>query len=155
MWSTKVQDNWKEAGITDHARWTDVQDAFHQKDAKAVTVRERQGFPQMTLDGIPRIVVKYQAFASITTLRKTVFHELLHSLNLPGYRYKTTIPGVGEIEYTAAQDDMCYLPEYRWYVSKENLWLLEECIPGAGFIAFGLFSLGGIIYLLVRSKFGW
>jgi hypothetical protein len=155
MWSPKVQDNYSQAGITYDARWTDVLDAFFDKDAKAVTIRERPGKPQMTVDGIPRIIVKYEAFASTTTLRKTVFHELLHAINLPGYRYRTKVPWWGEVEYTKAQDDLCYLEEYRNYTSKESLWLVEDCTPGAGFIAFALFSVGGIIYLLVRSKFGW
>lgn len=156
IWSPKIRDDWvKEAGITDDARWNDVNEAFYQPRAKAVTVRERPHKPQQTVDGIPRLVLKNEAFESTLTLRKTVFHELLHGLNLPGYEYKMYLPIWGEVNYTVSQDDLCWSPEYRRFVSDAGLWEWWECTPGAGSVAFFLLSFCNIVYLLGRSKLGW
>lgn len=156
IWSPMIQDNWeKEGGITDEARWNDVNEAFHQPRAKAVTVRERPGEKQRTVDGIPRIVIKNEAFESSTTLKKTVFHELLHALNLPGYEYKMYVPMWGEVDYTISQDDLCWSPEYRSFVSEASLWEWWDCTPAGGSLVFFLMGVGNIVYLLGRSKFGW
>lgn len=71
----------------------------------AATIRDGvAGRPQATVDGVPRIMVHYGAFADERRLRFALLHELLHALNVPGRH-------VSPVSFL--QGDLDYLPVYR------------------------------------------
>jgi hypothetical protein len=81
----------------------------------AFTLRDRDPVDQpheVTVDGTPRIALNLSAFESKETLRLTIFHELLHAGNVPGYDAS---------RFTVLQNDLTYLPEYRGYIAREGL----------------------------------
>lgn len=77
-----------------------------------LTIRDKPGQPQVTLDGVPKIVLRPGAFASTRELRLTLFHELLHALNIPGYQ---------PTKLNRACDDLVYFGLYRSYVNQSGL----------------------------------
>jgi hypothetical protein len=95
------------------------------------TIRDR--YPneaQRTIDGIPRIALNLEAFQSTKTLQLTLFHELLHGLNIPGHE------PLGPINQF--QNDLTYLPEYRIFVSQTRLDGWREYKINAGVALFWL-----------------
>ncbi len=75
-------------------------------------IRDSRLGRQLTIDGTPRIALNIYAFRSDQTLRLTLFHELLHAMNVPGY-YPT------RLNFT--QSDLTYLPLYRSFVARSGL----------------------------------
>jgi hypothetical protein len=94
----------------------------------AYTLRNRPDEPNVTTDGRPRIILNPIAFQSESALRFTLFHELLHALN---------IPGRDPPWFCFGQDDLGYLKEYReevhrrgWILSSQILiWILAVLVP--------------------------
>jgi hypothetical protein len=115
-----TQDGWKEA--------TKVKG---YSDVGGVTVRDKPILSKRTVDGRPRIVLNPCAFQN---LRLTLFHELIHAMNVPAY-YPSPL--------TFAQNDLIYLPEYREIVRREHLdewreikiWTFAVIVPA---LLFGL-----------------
>jgi hypothetical protein len=105
-----------------------------------MTIRDVDSARQLTSDGRPRIILFDTAFYSEKTLRLTLFHELLHASNVPGH---TLSP------FTFLQDDLTYLPEYRFALKERGfrkwnefyIWLFGVVLPlvYAGYCAFRLF----------------
>src|SRR5882724_358682 len=105
---------------------------------------------QLTTDGVPRIVLSASAFQDPKTLRLTLFHELLHALNIPGYSPSRVV---------ALQDDLTYLPEYRSIVRQEklrgwteyNIWFFGVILP----FTYSFFNLTRILKSIPLSKGNW
>jgi hypothetical protein len=110
-WQMDTTDNNQLIGISDQG-WRDANVAKGEPDVGGCTLRERPGFSAITDDGRPRIVLNPKAFEKDRTIRLTLFHELLHAMNVPGY-YPSKL--------TFAQNDLTYLPEYRAYVRQHQL----------------------------------
>ncbi|HLL14618.1 MAG TPA: hypothetical protein VK388_06115 [Pyrinomonadaceae bacterium] len=126
-WALITIDNNDQIGIT-YAGWKESNSAKGDSDIGGFTLRDKGGLPQITLDGRPRIVLNSVSFQDRNSLRLTLFHELLHAMNVPG-DYPSKI--------TFAQNDLVYLPEYRAFVNREKLdgyrettiWFLAVLIP--------------------------
>lgn len=143
MESAQLFDDPLKAGITSAALAGDVEVARKTDSADAVTIRDRPGLAQQTTDGIPRIILKQGAFHSTRTLRRTIYHELLHAMGVPAYKHPITW----------WQNDLQYLPEHRWFNTKNGLRDLDECwVPAIGTQFFCLVSLGHLIHLVRRKK---
>jgi hypothetical protein len=111
-WMVVKREGYEDFGITpEGARNAPV--IAGKRGVDALTLRDRHDLPyQVTNDGRPRIAINLSAFGSSETLRLTIFHELLHAGNVPGY-----VPGWREY----LQNDLKYLPEYRSYIAREGL----------------------------------
>lgn len=126
-WQTYTTDNNYIVGLTDYG-WREARAARVESDVGGFTVRDRPLVNPVTIDGTPRIVLNPEAFRSTKALRLTLFHEMFHAMNVPGY-YPS--------RFTFAQTDLTYLPEYRNFVKREQLeefkefklWLLAVFIP--------------------------
>jgi hypothetical protein len=95
-------------GIT-YDGWKEATKVKGFSDVGGVTIRDKPQLSKRTVDGRPRIVLNPCAFQN---LRLTLFHELLHAMNVPAY-YPSSL--------TFAQNDLIYLSEYREIVSRERL----------------------------------
>jgi hypothetical protein len=99
-------------GITEEGGWSDFQQAARSCEIGATTIRDKPDEGERTVDGRPRIVLNMNAVASTSWTRLVVFHEMLHAMNIPGFK---------PTRLARVQTDLTYLPEYRWFVAKENL----------------------------------
>lgn len=80
---------------------------------KGFTVRDRTRDEwESTYNGTPRIAIYLYDFRSHEDLQLAIFHEMLHSLNVPGY-YPCSL--------NITQTDLVYLPEYRAFVDRTRL----------------------------------
>lgn len=126
-WAMDTTANNEQIGIT-YAGWKEATGAKGDSDVGGFTLRDRPGLKQITVDGRPRIVLNPVCFQDRNSLRLTLFHELLHAMNVPG-DYPSRV--------TFAQNDLIYLPEYTEFVNQENLdghreaiiWVLAVLIP--------------------------
>ena len=93
------------------------------------TMRDRHDVPiQLTTDGTPRVALNLEAFKSQNMLQLTLYHELLHALNVPSHEPP---------KITLLQTDLTYLESYRNYVNNRGLgssgerwiWVLGVCAP--------------------------
>jgi len=108
--------------------WNHIAEARNSAYVGAYTLRNRPSEEKVTKDGRTRIIINPSALQSESALRLTLFHELLHALN---------IPGRDPPWYGFAQDDLRYLPEYRdevwrqgWIMySQACIWVLAVCVP--------------------------
>ena len=109
-------------------------------NVEGFTLRDRCDFrKEITLTGTPRVAINLRAFDSEAVLKLTIMHELLHALNVPGYRV---------FRFTVLQTDLTYLPEYRDYVASHSmegsrqmkLWLNWVCAPWAFFLLLIVFT---------------
>jgi len=120
-------DNNELIGITTDG-WRQATTAKGEVDVGGFTLRDRPFRTLVTLDGRPRLVLNPKAFESPKMLRLTLFHELLHAMNVPGFY---------PWPFTFAQNDLTYLEEYRAYVKREGLegwheasiWVLAVLVP--------------------------
>jgi hypothetical protein len=126
-WSLTTQEDLTSLGLTTQGGKIAIV-ARGDSRVGGFTLRDKDSAQAVTLDGIPRIFLNLSAFESQRTLRFTLFHELMHAINVPGHR---------PFFLTFAQDDLTYLPEYRSYVARENLtgygelkiWVFAIMIP--------------------------
>lgn len=108
--------------------WSHADKARNTDYVGAYTLRERPNEGKVTTDGRSRIIINPSAFQSENALRFTLFHELLHTLNIPGYDPPW---------YFFAQDDLRYLREYREEVDRRGwilysqafIWILAVVVP--------------------------
>ncbi len=117
-WKLQTSDNNDVIGITMDG-WRQAVTAKGEVDVGGFTLRDRPGRVACTLDGRPRLVLNPKAFESARMLRLTLFHELMHAINVPGF-YPSPV--------TFAQNDLTYLPEYRAYVKQQKLEGWDEWI---------------------------
>ncbi|HWS85663.1 MAG TPA: hypothetical protein VN282_01610 [Pyrinomonadaceae bacterium] len=116
-WELETQQDYLDFGITPEGARHAPAVAGHPL-IPALTLRDRDpadqgGFPhEVTEDGTPRIAINLSAFESKERLRLTIFHELLHAGNVPGYDAS---------RFTVLQTDLAYLSEYRGYIAREGL----------------------------------
>jgi hypothetical protein len=111
--------------------WRAAQSA--STDTQGFTLRDRPGLPQSTVEGRPIIVLNYWAFRSNDTLRLSLFHEMLHAMNVPGY-YPSRL--------AFTRNDLDYLPQYRDFVSRSGLegkrdyiiWIVLVLMPWSLFL---------------------
>lgn len=114
-------------GIT-LAGWSHANKARNADYVGAYTLRNRPDEPAVTSDGRPRIILNPSAFQSESALRFTLFHELLHALD---------IPGADPPWFCFGQDDLRYLKEYRDEVDRRGwiapnqvaIWVLAVLLP--------------------------
>ncbi len=112
----------EDSGITRGEGWNAFLEAENDPSVSATTIREKpDGKGVRTLTGTPVIILKPEAFASTRSVRFNVFHELVHALNIPGYRHTVDVPLIGTRVLTREQTDLAYLREYRWFVAKHSL----------------------------------
>jgi hypothetical protein len=116
-WMIEKPEDFKDFGITKEgvssAPAVASADVAGDSLVPAFTLRDRpEQRDRVTEDGWPRIALNLSAFESEETLRLTLFHELLHAGNIPGY---------SPSRFTIFQNDLTYLPEYRGYVAREGL----------------------------------
>jgi len=130
IWTANDPDYLQKNGIT-LAGEPDLDQSSKSCDIGATTIRDKLGAQQKTVDGRPRIVFNPNALAYDTWTRRVVFHEMMHAMNLPGY----------QAPFAWAQTDLTYLPEYCWFVGKENLGSSSEtvCRFFIGFFVFFCF----------------
>ncbi len=110
------------------AGWSYANKARDADYVGAYTLRNRPDEPPVTRDGRPRIILNPSAFQSESALRFTLFHELLHALN---------IPGRDPPWFCFGQDDLRYLKEYRDEVDRRGwialnqvaIWVLAVLLP--------------------------
>lgn len=108
--------------------WSHIDEARNTDYVGAYTLRDRPNEGKVTKDGKSRILINPSAFQSESALRFTLFHEMLHALNIPG-----KFPPW----YCFAQDDLRYLPEYRDEVARRGwisfsqlaIWILAVLVP--------------------------
>ncbi len=113
-------------------------------NVKGLTVRERHGRSRRaTDDGRPRIALHPWSFRSRKTLRLALFHELLHSLNVPGYKASSL---------TRVQSDLAYLPLYRSYVKRHRLNSSLDDKVIALFLTGLLIMLGRCVYVAFTMR---
>jgi hypothetical protein len=126
-WHMDTPDNDEPIGITLEG-WKEASTSKGGLDVGGAVLRDRPSKQRITIDGRPRIMLNPKAFESTETLRLTLFHELLHAMNIPGF-YPSAL--------TFAQNDLTYLPEYRSFVRRKNLegwnelriWTLAVFVP--------------------------
>jgi hypothetical protein len=130
-WKMDTPYNIDQIGITIDG-WRQASTAKGETNVGGFTLRDRPTDAKpTTLDGRPRIFINPKAFESEKTLRLIVFHELLHSMNVPGF-YPWPL--------TFAQNDLTYLKEYRYFVKRAGLegwdgwdetrtWVLAVFVP--------------------------
>ena len=80
--------------------------ASAQLFAAGFTIRDRRNKPQVTEDGVPRIGIDLEAFEDNETLKVTLFHELLHAMNVPKHEPPW-------YTFSLLQNDLAYCDEYR------------------------------------------
>lgn len=134
-WKMDSVDNNEVLGITIDG-WRQATTARGELDVGGFTLRDRPLSASVTVDGRPRIVLNPKAFETAASLRVTLYHELLHAMNIPGF-YPWPL--------TFAQNDLIYLPRYRAFLRREGLgvwtevrtWVLAVLVPWfiAGLIA--------------------
>jgi hypothetical protein len=103
------------------------------------TLRDTDSDPHVTLDGTPKIILGPQSFVNEQTLHRVLFHELLHALNVPGYRPSPL---------AILQDDFAYLPVYRRIVSEEGLDAQVDYFIWFAAVLLPLFLAARAVYLL-------
>jgi hypothetical protein len=111
-WKSDNKGYCEEIGITRDGGWKDFEAATITCLVGGVTIRDRPGYSQRTLDGIPRIVLNPNALAYPSWTRLVMVHEMLHAMNIPG----RDLPFPAMI-----QNDLTYLSEYRSYVDQYHL----------------------------------
>jgi len=122
-------------GLTDYG-WLITDRARRNDYVGGYTIRDRPSEQRVTVDGRPRIILNPSAFESAHVLQLTLFHEMLHAMNVPGGRPPW---------FCFAQDDLSYLPQYRAYESREVLNLKNQVLIWALGVIFP-FSLS-LVYL--------
>jgi hypothetical protein len=110
-WQLHNDFNRQPAGLTELG-WSYATTPAGDSNVLGYTIRERPGNDAVTCDGTPRIALNLEAFVSKESLRLTLFHELLHAMNVPEF-----IPP----RYCLLQTDLTYLPQYRSYVTQAGL----------------------------------
>jgi hypothetical protein len=138
-WQLNSADSSELMGITVEG-WLISRHADGESNIAAFTLRERPNQIPVTFDGNPRVVLNVSAFQSPDILRFTLFHELLHAMNVPGF-----VPS----RLAFAQDDLTYLPEYRNFINKSGIGFWHEALiwgvavvtPWLIFFVFGLYVL--------------
>lgn len=130
-WKLISKDNNGLVGVTDDG-WIEARKAIGEPDVGGITLRNKPNARKWTEDGTPRIVLNTAAFGN---LRLTLFHELLHAMNVPAF-YPSPV--------TFAQNDLTYLPQYRNFVHRAHLDYWHE--PKIWFLAVGVPIL--ILFLL-------
>jgi hypothetical protein len=116
-----------------------ARDASGQLFAAGFTVRDRHKMPRITDEGVPRVGIDVEAFEDQETLKVSLFHELLHAMNVPKYE---------PAWYTFAllQHDLAYCDQYRAYVKRFGFKNNRESLVRIG-IMLPLLTFG---YLLLR-----
>jgi hypothetical protein len=107
-------DELKEIGLTEQG-WENAKVHAGEPNVPGYTIRDRfSNEKQLTLSGKPRIFLNEDAFLqSQQGLRLTIFHELLHGINIPGH----PLPAWRN----RGQTDLDYLPAYHWCISHARL----------------------------------
>jgi hypothetical protein len=137
-------ENCVQLGIT-HAGWNKYKrNAAWGFDVDGLTVRDRAQDAQETLDGRPRIAVPAWGFKPPVKLRRVLFHEMLHALNVPGYKPWQSI--------SVTQSDLAYLPEYS--VLLKHAGLDEEGTGTWGILIVFLIILARCIQLTYKQRPG-
>lgn len=139
-WEVNMKDYCDEAGITNTEGWQDLEKAKEEGDVGGTTIRDKDPNEIRTLDGVPRVFLMATAFASPPkSLRLAVFHEMLHAMNVPGYRLTVKLPGIKDpVALTRWQNDLSYLAEYKNYVRTAGLETWDKNVPP---VATGVFLL--------------
>ncbi len=123
-----TEDNYAQLGITDLGG-KKAQTQAGEIELHGFIIRDKGGQEGLvTLDGVPRIFLGASAFSDRKTLTYSLFHELLHALNIPGYY---------PFPFTILQDDLTYLPVYRSIINEEHfsglreyqIWLILVIMP--------------------------
>lgn len=124
----KTRENCDHTGIQPTA-WEEIDDA-KSDNPEGITIRDKGTDEVKTVDGIPRIFLTSKAFDwPPQSLQRTVAHELLHAMNIPGYRWSIKLPGLKKpVPLTVWQNDLGYLAEYRWYVRKAGLETCDQTV---------------------------
>ena len=145
----KTKDNCDHTGIQPTV-WEEINNAKSQ-NPEGVTIRDKGPDEVKTVDGIPRIFLTSKAFDwPPQSLQRTVAHELLHAMNIPGYKWTIPLPGFkNPVPITILQNDLSYLAEYRWYVRKAGLETWDQTVIWA-FITILLFSSAINVVVLLR-----
>jgi hypothetical protein len=136
-WEVRQTSDAAKFGLTEEARR-----AFIRHDIPfqlGYTLRDTEVGPPVTLDGTPKIILGPQAFVNEQTLRRILFHELLHALNVPSYRPSPI---------AILQDDLAYLPVYRRIVSEEGLDAQVDYFIWFAAVLLPLFLAVRAVYLL-------
>lgn len=132
-WHMNNPDNQGQFGFMDTG-WTECKKITGKLSVGGYTIRDTV-VRQATVDGTPRILISYKAFRSDEKLRQTLFHEMLHALNVPKH-YPS------RINFT--RSDLVYLPEYREFLERTGLrnsewWLWYLLIYPLSITALALF----------------
>lgn len=135
-WAMYRPENEELLGLTTEGRKTNKRH-INETDVAGFTIRDKvPQEPQLTLSGRPRIVLNDEAFLSRRTLRLTLFHELLHGINIPGRPPPRWL----------RRSDLCYLPEYRLCIARAQLNPYRELWLWA-FVSVFLFVSGLLILM--------
>jgi hypothetical protein len=116
-WKLDNQGYCEVLGITRDGGWSEFRQARGSDTIGATTIRDKPGSSPRTIDGTPRIILNANALGEVSWTRLVIFHELLHAMNIPGYKAS---------RWARAQTDLAYLPEYTWFIQKVGLWNTDD-----------------------------
>lgn len=134
-----------------------MEDAYAQEpwgfDVGGITVRDRGGLAPATSDGRPRIALNLWSFNSTKELRSALFHEMLHAINVPGYRPLCVSRSHGApVCAVLAQSDLVYLPEYRNFRDRAKLKGVHDAMINLLFLALLLLLIGCVKDVILHSS---
>lgn len=138
------EEGWeKDTELTQDQGWREFLVLNQNPRYYGMTIREKlDGKHRRTLYGTTVVVLKHNVFATTDTLRFYFFHELVHSLNLPGWEYK-----IGEFPYIREQTDLVYLSDYNWFTAKYGLCGYGAYTPAVASVIFIVLSVSAFAWL--------